>query len=68
MEFLGQLNGEKKETYGFKSRKCPPAVKELEQFEHDLRNMIKNIEFRKVSNNFQDKLKNDIQEIKTCRF
>ena len=64
MEFLGMLDGEKKETYGFKSRKCPPVIKELEKFEGDLRKMVKNVEFRKISIKFQDKLKSDMKEIR----
>ena len=28
--------------------------------------MVKNIEFRNTNNDFQNKLKNDINEIKTC--
>ena len=52
------------ERHGFKS-KCPPAVPELSQFENDLMYLVKNLEFRKVNNEFQNKLNNDINEIKT---
>ena len=41
LEYLGKLNNSIKETYGFKSRKCPPTVKEMTNFEEDLRLMIK---------------------------
>ena len=29
LEFSGKLEQSKKETYGFKSHKCPPVVEEL---------------------------------------
>ena len=53
-----------KQTYGFRSRKCPPVVAELKDFEIDLWKLINNIEFRHVRNDFQDKLKQDIRDIK----
>ena len=67
LEFLGKLDNDdnNRETYGFKSTKCPPAVPELSQFENDLMCLVKNLEFRKVNNEFQNKLNNDINEIKT---
>ena len=52
-----------KETFGFRSRKCPPVVDELPNFESDLRQMIKNIEFRNINNTFQEKLRKDIMEL-----
>ena len=64
LEFLGQLNSNSNtETYGFQSITCPPAVEELSDFEKDLLLMIKNIEFRKINNSFQEKLSNDIKQI-----
>ena len=47
----------KKENYGFKSRKCPQQCSELENFEKDLLEIVKNIKFRTIKNNFQGKLK-----------
>ena len=44
--------------------KCPPAVEEMAQFENDLLLLIKNLEFKKVHNDFQMKLRDDIKEIK----
>ena len=66
LEFLGKLdsNSNKNETYCFKSLKCPPAVEETAQFENDLLLLIKNLEFKKVHNDFQMKLRDDIKEIK----
>ena len=62
LEFLGKLDNDdnNRETYGFKSTKRPPAVPELSQFETDLMYLVKSLEFRKVNNEFQNKLNNDI--------
>ena len=64
LQFLGQLPPTDKETYGFRSRKCPPVVAQLTQFEEDLMNMIRNIEFRQVDNELQRKMREDIKMIK----
>ena len=67
LEFLGKLDNDDNniETYGFKSTKCPSLVPELSQFENDLMYLVKNLEFRKVNNDFQNKLNNDINKINT---
>ena len=36
----------------------------MTDFENDLQQMIKNVEFRQISNSFQGKLKNDVDHIK----
>ena len=59
LEFLGKLGPNEKETFGFKSDKCPPFVNELAEFESDLLTMVHNIEFRLVRSNFLSKLKDD---------
>ena len=43
-----------KETYGFKSQKCPQTIDEFVGSEDDLMSLIKNIEFGNVSNTFQE--------------
>ena len=63
LQFHEKLESGYKET-GFKSRKCPNGIDELSKFEDDLMLMIKNIEFRNVSNTFEDQLRNDISEIR----
>ena len=45
------------EHFGFKSRKCPPRVEELEAFEEDLLKMIESVQFRRVSDDFQERLR-----------
>ena len=66
LEFYGKLNDNNKGRFGFKSRKNPPSVPELSDFESELTLMVNNIKFRNVNNDFHKKLKNDINEIKTC--
>ena len=53
------------ETYGLKSDNCPAQIKELVPFESDLIQLIKNIKFRKVKNDFQKKLSKDIRDFKS---
>ena len=66
LEFYGKLNDNNKERFGFKSRKNPPSVPELSDFESELTVMVNNIKFHNINNDFHKKLKNDINEIKTC--
>ena len=46
-----------------KSNKCPPQLKELIPFEDDLVDFVKNIKFRKVRNDFQMKLREDLRKV-----
>ena len=65
LEFFGKSNSNSNtEIYGFQSIRCPPAVEDLSNFKNDLLLMIKYIEFRKINDNFQEKLSNDIKQIK----
>ena len=56
-----------KETYGFKWKRSPPHVKELDQFKDSFLDMIQSIQFKANhhQNNLQRKLRNDITEIRT---
>ena len=67
LQFLGKLEENNKETYGFKSRICPQSVDELSKFEDDLMLMIKNIDFRNVYSKFQEKLKYVITKIRSSK-
>ena len=67
MEYLGKLNDSAKETYGFKSRKCPSVVKELVHFEEDSKLMIRNIQYRNIKNKFAKKLADDAKVIKSAK-
>ena len=64
LQFLGKLESTNKESFGFRSRKCPPTVEELINFENDLMLMLKNIQFRHINSTFQEQLKKDIQEVR----
>ena len=49
LELLGKLDNQLRNSYGFKSSKCPPLViNELSNFE--LLMMIHNVEFQPVKN------------------
>ena len=50
-------------SFGFKSRECPPQNNELDKFEADLLDMVHNVKFRNVNNKFQNKLNKDISKI-----
>ena len=55
------------ETFGFKTRKCPPKVEEMDKFEDDLLKMIERVQFRKVTDDFQNKLREDIDTIRKSK-
>ncbi|XP_067940660.1 uncharacterized protein [Watersipora subatra] len=51
-----------KETYGFNSKKSPPSILELQSFETQLFNLIRNVKFRHKHCEFQNTLRKDIQQ------
>ena len=53
--------------HGFKTCKCPPQHKDLMKFENDFQKMISNLHFRRVKNNFQNRLKNDTRSIQSSK-
>ena len=53
-----------KQTYGFKSEHHPSQSKYLEAFEKDLFNIANSLKFRPVHNDLQQKIKEDIVQIK----
>ena len=57
--FLFPKISSQKEHFDFKSLKIPDPVDQLEDFENDLKKLIKNIEFKPVNNRFQSKLKEE---------
>ena len=50
-----------------KSGRSPPQVKDLIQFEDDLVRIVKELKFRKVKNNFQTKLREDMKQVQTSK-
>ena len=53
-----------KETYGFKSRKAPPTVEEMKAFENRMTELIRGIEFDKLTNDFQKELAKDVKRVR----
>ena len=66
-EFLGKLDNQVKNNYGFKSSKCPPSVDQLSSFESDLLMMIHNVGFQPIKNRFLLKLKEDVKTTKNTK-
>ena len=58
-----------KETYGFKSKRSLPHVKELDEFEGSMLGMIQCVQFKTNHhpNNLQRKLEKDLREIRADR-
>ena len=51
------------DSFGFKSVRTPPKNEHLNAFESDLYDMVRNIEFKRVSSEFQSNLSKDIKLI-----
>ena len=64
LHFLKPNFNQPKETFGFKSLRNPPPIPETNDFEDELIEMIKNIEFETKPNPFQQKLNNEKEMIK----
>ena len=65
--FLNTINyieKEGREKYGFKTTKHPPHIKEMEKFEAEMIGMVKEIKFRKMRNNIQQKIYEDMRKFK----
>ena len=54
-------------TFNLKTRKCPPQIQDMQEFEKDIQNMIESIKFRSSQNEFQKKLKEDITLINSLK-
>ena len=57
-------NEEVPQNFGLKSNKSPSQVRELIPFENDLFQLAKDIKFRRASNDFQKRMKNDVKKIR----
>ena len=66
LEFDGKLPRVEKRTFGFRTTNYPPSSPDLEKFEADLMDLIRDIEFRPYNNDLQAKMKEDIKSIKNC--
>ena len=58
-----ELKSRAKEYFGFNSTRAPPRILELKEFEEALAKLLRNIKFRKRSNPFLAKLKDEIKKI-----
>ena len=59
-------NGEtedQNEYYGLKSKRTPPQIDDMANFERDLLSIVDNLQFRQVQNNFQRKLSDDTKKL-----
>jgi hypothetical protein len=56
-------NYQRKETFGFRTTSPPPLVAELDELQDMLFDLVVGIKFKNHSNDFQNKLKNDIKTI-----
>ena len=54
----------RKETFGLNTSKAPPPIKELKALQDGLCDIAKNIKFKKVNDQFQNKLKDDLNNIR----
>ena len=52
----------------FKSVAKPPPIEQMEQFEKDLLNLPKNLEFRNYTNEFQREMKENLNKMSTDNF
>ena len=57
--YLNPSQKPEKETYGFRSIRAAPRVRELDKLEESLQDLVKNVKFRKYSNSLQRDLKQD---------
>ena len=55
------------ETYGFNTPYAPPPVKEFEPFRDEVLEMVRNVEFGQVDNDFQSQLRMDTEKIKNTK-
>ena len=67
LQSLGKLESKNKDTFGFRTRNCPPSVEELNDFESDMMALIHNIRFKKVHSESQNMMKRDIATIKESK-
>ena len=52
------------QTFGLKTPTSPPRNQLIYEFESDLYNLVENVEFKKVNNNFQKQMFTDLKSIK----
>ena len=58
-----QNSNQNPRKFTFKSRNCPPQMPGMKEFEEDVYNMVKNINFKKVHSKFQEQLLQVVKRI-----
>ena len=60
---------EMKETFGFRTPRIPPPIKEIQDFEQDLWRLVENVKFDRNKNKskFQTQLHNELKEVKKSK-
>ena len=58
---------ENKSNFGFRSKASPPKNALIYEFENDLYDLIQNVEFKVVKNDFQRQMQSDLHSIKTSK-
>ena len=51
------------ENFGLKSKRTPPKIDEMIDFERELFEMVENIQFQEVNDSLQSKLKEDVKKL-----
>ena len=64
LAFDGKIKPSTKNTYGFATSYFPDACSDLAQFEKDLMNLVRSIEFRPVHNEFQKRMRTHVSKTK----
>ena len=63
----GQNDSRQSDNFGFKTSATPQQNEYLNAFENDMYEMIRNTEFISVRNEFQEKLKQDLENIQSSK-
>ena len=50
-----------RQNFGFRSENSPPPIREISNFEKDIRNLVENIKFNKHKSEFQKQLSKDVK-------
>lgn len=62
--FLNQKPDQQQSNkFNLKWRICPPPIEELKPFEDDMFQIVENVKFKQVRNEFQEKLRRDVKKI-----
>ena len=57
-------NKDPKETFGFRTTDSPPVMVELEDFEKDLWNLVRQVKFKPAGNDLTSKIREDLNTLK----